>query len=177
VALDALGPKFVWVRYVAKFGILAGLSSVVLVMMLGQTRIFYAMAHDGLLPKVFGKVHKKFRTPFINTILLTTFGMLVCGFFPVGILGQLVSMGTLMAFGIVCFGVLVLRYRQPNLHRPFKVPFFPWIPLAGTLACLIQMIALPSVTWIQLVLWTFFGYIIYFGYGIRNSVIRKKHKS
>ncbi|NGX46917.1 MAG: putative amino acid permease YhdG [Chlamydiae bacterium] len=176
VALAALGNKFIWLRYFAKFGILAGLSSVVLVMMLGQTRIFYTMAHDGLLPKVFGKVHKKFHTPFYNTILLTILGMLVCGFFPVGILGQLVSMGTLMAFGIVCFGVLVLRYRQPNLHRPFKVPFFPWIPLAGTLACLLQMIALPAVTWVQLVIWIFFGYIIYFSYGIRNSVIRKKNK-
>jgi APA family basic amino acid/polyamine antiporter len=103
--------------------------------------------------------------------------MLICGFFPVGILGQLVSMGTLMAFGIVCFGVLVLRYKQPSLHRPFKVPLFPWIPLIGTLACLVQMLALPSVTWIQLVLWIFAGYIIYFGYGIRNSHIRKKAKA
>jgi len=174
VALHALGNKFIWLRYFAKFGILAGLSSVILVMMLGQTRIFYAMAHDGLLPKIFGKVHKKFHTPFYNTIFLTLLGMLICGFFPVGILGQLVSMGTLMAFGIVCFGVLVLRYRQPSLHRPFKVPFFPWIPLAGTLACLLQMIALPAVTWLQLVLWIFVGYLIYFGYGIRHSFLRKK---
>lgn len=173
-ALEALGANFIWFRYVAKFGILAGLTSVVLVMMLGQTRIFYAMAHDGLLPKAFGKVHKKFHTPFFNTIFLTLFGMLVSGFFPVGILGQLVSMGTLMAFGIVCFSVLILRYKQPGLHRPFKVPLFPWIPLAGTLACLIQMIALPAVTWMQLVIWIFLGYIIYFGYGVRHSHIRKK---
>ncbi len=176
VALEALGSKFTWFRYFAKFGILAGLSSVILVMLLGQTRIFYTMAHDGLLPKVFGKVHKKFHTPFYNTILLTLLGMLISGFFPVVILGQLVSMGTLLAFGIVCFGVLVLRYRQPSLHRPFKVPFFPWIPLAGTLACLLQMIALPSVTWMQLIIWIFLGYIIYFSYGIRNSVLRKKQK-
>lgn len=175
-ALEMLGDNFIWLRYVAKFGILVGLTSVVLVMMIGQTRIFYAMAIDGLLPKAFGKVHKKFHTPFLNTIFLTLLGMLVCGFFPVGILGQLVSMGTLMAFGIVCFGVLILRYRQPKLHRPFKVPFFPWIPLAGTLACLIQMIALPAITWMQLVFWTFLGYIIYFGYGVRHSLIRKKSK-
>jgi len=177
VALDALGKKFVWFNYLANFGILAGLTSVILVMMLGQTRIFYTMSRDGLLPKIFGKTHKKFHTPFYNTIILTSFAMLVCGFFPVGILGQLVSMGTLMAFGIVCFAVLILRYKQPSLHRPFKVPFFPWIPLAGTLACLLQMIALPAVTWIQLVLWIFLGYIIYFSYGVRHSHIRKKKKS
>lgn len=177
VALDALGKKFIWFNYVANFGILAGLTSVILVMMLGQTRIFYTMSRDGLLPKVFGKTHKKFHTPFYNTIILTAFAMLVCGFFPVGILGQLVSMGTLMAFGIVCFAVLILRYKQPSLHRPFKVPFFPWIPLAGTLACLLQMIVLPAVTWIQLVLWIFLGYIIYFSYGVRHSHVRMKKKS
>ena len=176
VAANALGSKFIWLRYVVKLGILAGLTSVILVMLLGQTRIFYTMAHDGLLPKAFGKVHKKFKTPFFNTIVMTIVAMLVCGFFPVGILGQLVSMGTLMAFGIVCFGVLILRYKQPSLHRPFKVPFFPWIPLLGTLACLIQMILLPAVTWVQLVIWTFLGYGIYFSYSIRNSHIRKKKK-
>lgn len=176
LALEAFGAKFIWFRYVAKFGILAGLSSVVLVMLLGQTRIFYQMSHDGLLPKIFCKIHKKHRTPFVNTLILTGFGMLICGFFPVGILGQLVSMGTLMAFGIVCFGVLILRYKQPSLHRAFKVPFFPWIPLAGTLACIIQMLALPAVIWMQFVGWVFVGYIIYFGYGIRNSHIRKKTK-
>lgn len=177
VAIDALGPKFLWLRYVAKFGILAGLTSVVLVMMLGQTRIFYTMAHDGLLPKVFGKVHNKFKTPFVNTLILTAMGMLICGFFPVGILGQLVNIGTLLIFAIVCFAVLLLRYKQPSLHRPFKVPFFPWIPLLGTLACVLQMIAMPLVTWIQLILWTFLGYVVYFGYSIRHSHIRKKHQN
>jgi len=176
VAIDALGPKFLWLRYVAKFGILASLTSVILVMLLGQTRIFYAMAHDGLLPKFFGKVHKKTRTPFYNTIFLTAAGMIVCGLFPVGIIGQLVSIGTLLAFAMVCFGVLILRYRQPSVHRPFKVPFFPWIPLAGTLICVIQMILLPKVIWTMLVLWIFLGYAIYFSFGIRNSVLRKKRK-
>jgi len=176
-ALNSLGAKFVWFRYFAKFGILAGLTSVILVMLLGQTRIFYTMAHDGLLPKAFGRVHKKFHTPFFNTMFLTVLGMLICGFFPVGILGQMVSMGTLMAFGIVCFGVLILRYKQPSLHRPFKVPFFPWIPLIGVLACLVQMIVLPTVTWMQVLIWIFIGYIVYFSYGIKNSHIRKKAKS
>lgn len=177
VALEALGSKFVWLRYLTKFGILAGLTSVIMVMLLGQTRIFYTMAHDGLLPKAFGRVHKKFHTPFFNTVFLTVSGMIICGIFPVAILGQMVSTGALMAFAIVCFGVLVLRYKQPSLHRPFKVPFFPWIPLAGTLACILQMVAMPGVIWMQFVVWVFLGYIVYFGYGVKNSLIRKKHKT
>ncbi len=177
VALEALGPKFIWLRYVSKFGILAGLSSVILVMLLGQTRIFYTMAHDGLLPRAFCKMNRKHQTPFFNTIFLTIAGMVIAGFLPVGILGLMVSIGTLMAFGIVCFGVLILRYRRPSLHRPFKVPLFPWIPLAGVFACILQMTFLPSVIWKQLLVWIFLGYIIYFGYGIRNSHIRKKVKS
>lgn len=174
VAIDALGSNFIWLRYVAKFGILAGLTSVVMVMLLGQTRIFYSMAHDGLLPKIFGDIHKKYHTPFWNTLILTGFGMLVCGLLPVGILGQLVSMGTLLAFAIVCIGVLILRYKQPSLHRPFKVPFFPWIPILGALTCLVQMALLPGVTWIQLCIWVGVGFIIYFSYGMRNSHLQKK---
>ncbi len=172
VAVDALGPNFLWLRFVLKFGILIGLTSVVLVMLIGQTRIFYSMAHDGLFPKVFGKVNHK-HTPVINTLIVTAAGVLVCGIFPVGILGQLVSMGTLLAFAIVCFGVLVLRYTQPKLHRPFKVPFSPWIPLLGTAACVTQMAVLPAVTWIQLISWLVVGCIIYLGYGMRHSKIRK----
>ena len=177
VALQAFGPKFHWFTYVAKFGILAGLTSVIMVMLLAQTRVYLAMSKDGLLPKSMGKIHRKFHTPFINTIVITVFGMLVSGFFPVGILGQLVSIGTLLVFGIVCFGVLLLRYRQPSLHRPFKVPFFPWIPLIGAMACFMQMAALPSVTWVQFLIWQFIGYCIYFGYSIRHSHIRKQHKA
>jgi len=176
VAVDALGPSFLWLRYVIKFGILLAIPSVVLVMLLGQTRIVYTIAHDGLLPKAFGKVHKKYSTPFFNTIFLTGLGEVLCGLFPVGILGQLVSMGTLLAFLIVCFGVIVLRYKQPSLRRPFKVPFFPWIPLAGVFACLIQMIFLPRISWVLLVTWVFVGYIIYFSYGVRNSHLRKKRR-
>lgn len=176
VALEAFGAKFHWFRYVAKFGILAGLTSVILVMVLAQTRVYLTMAKDGLLPKVMGKVHRKFHTPFYNTLIITAVGMFLCGFFPVGILGQLVSIGTLFIFGIVCFGVLVLRYRQPSLHRPFKAPLFPWIPLIGTAACFLQMAALPSVTWVQFLLWLFVGYCIYFGYSVRHSHIRKKAK-
>ncbi|MCI0382719.1 MAG: amino acid permease [Chlamydiae bacterium] len=173
VAVDALGAKFLWLRFVVKIAILAGLTSVVLVMLLGQTRIFYSMSRDGLLPKFFGKVNKTFHTPFINTLLVTAFGSVICGIFPVEILGQLVSMGTLLAFAIVCFGVLILRYKQPSLKRPFKVPFSPWVPLMGTAACITQMVVLPKVTWVQLVSWMFIGCLIYFSYGVRHSKLRK----
>jgi APA family basic amino acid/polyamine antiporter len=172
VAVNALGTKFIWLRYFVKVAILAGLTSVILVMILGQSRIFYTMSHDGLMPKLFGKVHPKLRTPFFTTIIVTLVGMLISGTFPVVILGQLTSMGALLAFAIVCFGVMVLRYTQPLLHRPFKVPFSPWVPLAGTLACVAQMVLLPGVTWVQLVIWMAIGWAIYYFYGRHHSKAR-----
>jgi len=172
VAVNAMGPGFIWLRFVSKIAILLAFTSVILVMLIGQSRIFYTMAHDGLLPKRFGSIHPTYRTPFFTTIVVTLLGMFFAGLFPVGILGQIVSMGTLLAFAIVCFGVLVLRYTQPLLHRPFKVPFTPWIPLAGTLACVIQMAALPGVTWVQLIVWMIIGCFIYFFYGKKHSKVR-----
>jgi basic amino acid/polyamine antiporter, APA family len=174
VAINALGPKFLWVRFVVKLAILAGLTSVVLVMIMGQARIFFTMAQDG--PKILTKVHPSFGTPYIVTLAVTALAFLVAGLFPVEILGQLVSMGTLMAFAIVCFGVLVLRAKQPMLHRPFKTPFVPYIPLAGTLACVLQMFMLPWVTWMQLLIWMGLGLWIYFSYSIKHSVLRKSLK-
>lgn len=176
VAVNALGPSFVWVRYIVKLAILAGLTSVVLVMIMGQARIFFTMAQDGLLPKALTKVHPTYRTPFFVTLCVTALALVVAGLFPVEILGQLVSMGTLMAFAIVCFGVLVLRAKQPMLHRPFKTPFVPWVPLAGTLACVLQMFMLPWVTWMQLLIWMGLGIWIYFAYSIKHSVLRQGQK-
>ncbi|MBI2812277.1 MAG: amino acid permease [Candidatus Melainabacteria bacterium] len=172
VAVNALGPKFVWLRLVIKLAILAGLTSVVLVMQLSQARIFYSMAKDGLLPKKFAKISDRFHTPFFATAVVTTVCMILAGIFPVDILGQLTNMGALLAFAIVCFGILVLRYKQPNLHRPFKTPFVPWIPLAGTLVCLIQMFAMPGVTWMQFIIWMAIGMAIYFGYSAKHSHAR-----
>jgi APA family basic amino acid/polyamine antiporter len=172
VAINALGPSFVWLRFVIKLAILAGLTSVVLVMILGQSRIFYTMSKDGLLPKSIAKISSRFQTPFLATIMVTLACMILAGIFPVAILGQLTSMGALLAFAIVCFGILVLRYKQPTLHRPFKTPFVPWIPLAGTLVCVIQMIALPGVTWVQFLIWMFIGCLIYFGYSVKHSKAR-----
>lgn len=172
VAVNALGPKFLWLRFVLKIAILAGLTSVVLVMLLGQARIFYTMSKDGLLPKAFSNISERFQTPFFSTVIVSLVSLTLAGIFPVGILGQLTSMGALLAFAIVCFGILVLRYKQPNLHRPFKTPFVPWIPLLGTIVCVIQMILLPGVTWVQFVIWMIVGCIIYFGYSFKHSRAR-----
>lgn len=176
VAVNAMGPQFFWLRIVVKVAILAGLTSVVLVMLLGQTRVFYNMSQDGLLPRIFGRVSPRFQTPFISTLFVTFAGMAMAGLLPVGILGQLVSMGTMLVFGIVCFGVLILRHTQPHLPRPFKAPFSPFVPLAGTLACLVQMIALPLVIWMQLIVWMVLGCLVYFGYGAFHSKIRRAQK-
>lgn len=172
VAVNALGPKFLWLRFFVKAAILAGLTSVVMVMLLGQTRIFYTMAHDGLLPKKLGQIQDKNHIPLFTTVLVTIAGMVIAGLFPVGILGQLVSMATLMAFAIVCFGILLLHYKEPNLHRPFKTPCMPWIPIFGTLACVVQMLLLPGITWIQLLSWLLIGCVIYFTYSIKHSKVR-----
>ena len=172
IAVNALGPKFLWFRLVIKIAILAGLTSVVLIMLLGQARIFYTMSKDGLMPKPFSTISKQFQTPFFSTVVVALVCLVLAGIFPVGILGQSTVMGALLSFAIVCFGILVLRYKQPTLHRPFKTPFVPWIPLAGTIACIIQMILLPGVTWVQFVIWMAIGCIIYFNYSVKHSKAR-----
>lgn len=173
VAVNAFGPSFGWLRIIVKLAILAGLTTVILVMIMGQARIFYTMAQDGLLPAIFGKTHPKFRTPYFTTLAITAIGAVLAGFFPVNVLGQLTSMGALFVFTMVCFGVLVLRFTQPNLHRPFKTPFTPWVPLIGTLACLGQMIVMPGSTWLQFIVLMGLGLTIYFSYGRKNSKLQK----
>jgi basic amino acid/polyamine antiporter, APA family len=172
VGVDAMGPTMFWLRPIIKIAAIAGLSSVILVMLLGQPRIFYAMAKDGLLPPVFSKVHPKFKTPYISTILTGAVAMIIAGILPINILGELVSIGTLLAFVIVCLSILVLRTRKPDIHRPFKTPFVPAVPLLGAIICFAQMIALPKDTWLRLFIWMGVGLLIYFFYGIRKSKIR-----
>ena len=174
VAIDILGDKFIWLRLFIKVAILAGLTTVTVVMLLGLARIFYTMAHDGLLPKRICRINDKTHVPFFTTIVVTILGMLIAGLFPVGILGQLVSIATLMAFSIVCIGILILHYTKPSLHRPFSVPFKPWLPLIGAIACLAQMFMLPWVTWKQFGTWLLIGCIIYFAYGIRKSHVQQR---
>src|SRR3546814_477498 len=151
VAVNAAGPDLFWLRFPVKLGAIAGLSSVILVMIMGQPRIFYAMSHDGLLPPLFSKIHSKFRTPYISTISTGLVAMIIAGFAPITLLGELVSIGTLLAFVIVCGGILVLRYTNPELPRPFKAPLFPVTPIMGILVCGFLMASLPIHTWERLV--------------------------
>jgi len=177
VGVNAMGPRMFWLRPIIKIAAIAGLSSVILVMLMGQPRIFYSMAKDGLLPPVFASVHKKFKTPYVGQILTGVAAAILAGMLPISMLGELVSIGTLLAFVIVCIGVLVLRKTKPDLHRPFKTPFVPVVPILGVIFCLSQMIALPGNTWLRLVVWMVIGFVIYFSYGIRKSKVNCAHES
>src|SRR5437762_10388030 len=162
-----------WLPPVISFGALCGLSSVILVNMLAQSRIFYSMSRDGLLPPLFARLHPRYRTPHVTTAITGFVVAVASGLFPIGVLGQLVSMGTLLAFAIVCTGVLILRKTEPGLARPFKTPGMPWVPIVGTLICLYLMSGLPLPTWIRLFVWLAIGLSIYFGYGrLRAASIR-----
>jgi len=174
LAIDRAGDSLIWLRPLVKIGALAGLSSVVLVMLMGQPRIFFSMAKDGLLPATFAKVHPKFKTPHITTVITGTCSAIIAGLLPIGLLGQLVSIGTLLAFTIVCASVIILRITNPDLHRPFKTPFVPWVPLAGIVICVAQMISLPVDTWWRLIIWLAIGLLIYFLYGRKRSNLANK---
>ena len=152
-----------------KIGAIAGLSSVILVMLLGQPRIFYCMSKDGLLPQIFSTVHPKFQTPWLAQIFTGAVAMLVAGLFPIGLLGELVSIGTLLAFAIVCAGVLVLRLLHPEMHRPFRTPAVWVVAPLGIIFCGWLMCGLPRDTWARLIVWMVIGLVIYFAYGHRNS--------
>ncbi|MBC7898199.1 MAG: amino acid permease [Cytophagaceae bacterium] len=171
VAIAKAGPALSWLKMLVALGAIAGLASVVLVMLLGQPRIFYAMSKDGLLPALFGKVHPKYQTPWVSTIITGCVAAVVAGMFPIGLLGELVSIGTLLAFVIVSAGVLVLRYRSPNLHRPFRTPMVPVVPVLAILICGYMMSSLPLDTWLRLLIWLALGLVIYFGYGKANSKV------
>ena len=153
--------------------ILAGYTSVILVMLMGQSRVFYTMAKDGLLPKFFSSVHKKFHTPWKTNLFFLVFVSLFAGFVPVSDLGHMVSIGTLFAFVLVCIGILVLRKSLPDAVRPFSTPFVPFVPIMGVIVCLYLMYSLPSESWIRLFIWMAIGIAIYFAYGKKYSKIRE----
>jgi len=167
VGIDATG--LTWFSPILKVSALFGLFSTMLVTLLGQTRIFFSMSRDGLLPSVFRAVHPTFRTPHISTLLTGSIVAIAAGLLPIRVLSVLVSMGTLLAFVLVCIGILVLRRTSPEIERPFRTPGLPWVPLLGAGFCLIQMVALPGTTWERLVIWLAIGMIVYFGYGRRNA--------
>lgn len=163
-----------WAQLLISIGAVAGITSVLLVMMLSQPRIFLAMARDGLLPPgFFGAVHERFRTPWKSTILTGFFVALMGAVLPLRILAELVNIGTLLAFVIVCAAVLIMRQTHPDAHRPFRAPLGPIVPVLGILCCLLLMFSLPPENWVRLGVWLAVGLVIYFAYGRRHSVMAK----
>lgn len=167
------GASVGWLKTAVEIGAIAGLSSVILVMLMAQPRIFYSMSRDGLMPAIFGKVHPKFHTPYVGTIIVGIVACLLAGFMPLSVLGELVAMGTLIAFATVCLGVLILRHTRPDLARPFRVPMYWLICPLGVLACMFLFFQSFKEHWVVFVLWTIVGQLIYFLYGYRNSKLNK----
>ncbi|GAA3969624.1 amino acid permease [Pedobacter ginsengiterrae] len=167
---------YTWLQMGLIIAILAGYTSVILVMLMGQSRVFYTMSKDGLLPKFFSSIHSKFRTPFKTNIFFMFFVSIFAGFVPVTDLGHMVSIGTLFAFSLVCIGVMLLRRTDPDRHRPFRTPWVPFVPIMGVIVCVYLMSSLPLEAWIRLAIWMAIGVAIYFFYGKGNSVLRNKGK-
>lgn len=173
VAIAIAHTPYEWLGLAVILAILIGYTSVILVDLLGQSRVFYSMSKDGLLPKVFSQLHPKFNTPSKSNIVLCVFISLFAGFVPISVVGEMTSIGTLLAFVMVCLGILILRKQQPDLERPFKTPFVPLVPILGIVTCLVMMFSLPLETWVRLIAWLAIGFIIYFIYGRKNSKLRK----
>jgi basic amino acid/polyamine antiporter, APA family len=175
VAVDAFGPQWGWFASTIKVGAIIGLTSVILVLMYGQTRIFYTMARDGLLPKVFSRVHPKFRTPWINTLVVGLAVATAAGFFDINFLGDATSVGTLAAFAIVCLTVIWLRRTHPEIPRGYRVPFYPIVPILGIVSCvwLITSVPIPVLTFFGW--YVLGGVVLYFVYGMRHSELGKGH--
>jgi APA family basic amino acid/polyamine antiporter len=186
VAIDNMGtkdaagvvtPAFPWLNKLIILAILGGYASVILVMLLGQSRVFFSMSKDGLLPKVFSKVHPKYSTPAKSNLLFMVFVSLFAAFVPATVVGEMTSIGTLLAFILVCIGVVILRNRMPDLPRAFKVPLVPLIPILGIVVCLGMMVFLPLDTWVRLLVWMIIGINVYLFYGMKNSLLSDNLKT
>jgi len=170
VGIDQTGIR--WGSFLVKLGAICGLTSTMVVMLLGQSRVFFSMSRDGLLPRWASAIHPKFRTPYISSILVGIFVAIFASVIPIGILGELVSIGTLLAFVIVCAGVWVIRRTNPEMPRPFRTPMVPFVPIMGILISLLMMAGLPGDTWLRLIIWLVIGMVVYFAYGRYHSRVQ-----
>ncbi len=175
VAVDAFGPQWAWFASTVKVGAIIGLTSVILVLMYGQTRIFYTMARDGLLPRVFSRVHPKFRTPWINTLVVGLIVALAGGIFDINSLGDMTSVGTLAAFAVVCLSVMWLRRTHPEIPRGYRVPFYPVVPILGIASCLWLITTVPNYVLLIFAGYTVAMILVYFVYSMHNSELAKGH--
>lgn len=173
-AAGVIHPDYPWLNRAIVVAILAGYASVILVMLMGQSRVFFSMSKDGLIPGIFSEVHNKFRTPAKSNMLFMLFVSLFAAFVPARVVGEMTSIGTLFAFILVSIGVVVMRKTMPNAPRAFKTPLVPLVPLLGVATCLFMMVFLPLDTWIRLIVWMLIGFDIYIAYSIKNSVLSSK---
>jgi APA family basic amino acid/polyamine antiporter len=171
VAVAVNKTPYQWLIKAIKFAIIAGYTSVILVMLLGQSRVFFSMSRDGLLPKLFSELHPKFRTPWRSNLLFMVFVSLFAALAPIQIVGEMTSIGTLFAFVLVCIGIMVMRKSHPNLPRPFRTPLVPLVPILGILFNLALMFGLGKENWLRLGIWMALGLLIYFGYSRRHSLL------
>jgi len=176
-ALGIIQPDYPWLNKAIVLAILAGYTSVILVMLLGQSRVFYSMSKDGLLPKLFSQVHPVYRTPAKSNLILLVLVGSFAGLVPARVAGEMTSIGTLLAFILVCVGILVMRKTMPHVPRVFKTPFVPLVPVLGIITCLFMMVFLPADTWIRLLIWMILGLDVYILYGFKNSKLQKSAPS
>ena len=182
IAIDHMGvanasgmitPAFPWLNKLIILAILGGYASVILVMLMGQSRVFFSMSKDGLMPKVFSEVHPKFRTPAKNNLLFMLIVSCFAAFIPARVVGEMTSIGTLFAFILVCLGVWIMRVKMPEVERAFKTPLVPLVPILGIGVCLFMMVFLPLDTWIRLIVWMMIGFDLYLYYGMKNSILNQ----